>query len=65
MGKDYFKKAISSLQSRIAEHETKIRLELEKPLPDEGLINHWQKEIKAFQKGIARALKRLGKQSCN
>jgi hypothetical protein len=65
MGKRHFKKAISSLQSRIAEHETKIRLELEKPLPDEGLINHWHKEIKAFEKGIQQALKRLGKESCN
>lgn len=61
MGKRHFKKAISSLQSRIAEHETKIRLELEKPLPDERLITHWQKEIKAFEKGIQPALKRLGK----
>lgn len=61
MGKSHFKKAISSLEARIAEHQEKIRLELEKEFPDQGLINHWQKEIKAFEKGIEQALKRLGK----
>ena len=61
MGKSHFKKAISSLQARIAEHQEKIKLELEKELPDQGLINHWQKEIRAFEKGIKRVLKRLGK----
>lgn len=65
MGKSHFKKAISSLEDRIAEHQEKIRLELEKDYPDPGLINHWQKEIKAFEKGIEQALKRLGKKSCN
>lgn len=61
MGKSHFKKAISSLETRIAEHQEKIRLELNKEFPDQGLINHWQKEIKAFKKGIQQALKRLGK----
>ncbi len=61
MGKSHFKKAISSLEARIAEHQEKIRLELNKEFPDQGLINHWQKEIKAFEKGIQQALKRLGK----
>jgi len=61
MGKSHFKKAISSLNTRIAEHQEKIRLELEKDYPDQGLINHWQKEIKTFEKGIQQALKRLGK----
>lgn len=60
MGKGHFRKAISSLEARIAEHEEKIRLELNKEFPDQGLINHWQKEIKAFEKGIQQALKRLG-----
>ena len=36
MGKSHFKKAISSLESRIAEHQEKIRLELEKEFPDQG-----------------------------
>lgn len=61
MGKSHFKKAISSLESRIAEHQEKIRLELEKDFPDQGLINHWEKEIKAFEQGVKQALKRLGK----
>ncbi|BAQ59717.1 hypothetical protein GM3708_122 [Geminocystis sp. NIES-3708] len=61
MGKNHFKKAILSLENRIAEHQEKIRLELKKDYPDRGLINHWQKEIKAFEKGIEQALKRLGK----
>jgi predicted ATP-binding protein involved in virulence len=61
MGKSHFKKAISSLESRIAEHKEKIRLELDKEFPDSGLINHWEKEVKAFEQGIKQALKRLGK----
>ncbi len=32
MGKSHFKKAISSLEARIAEHQEKIRLELEKKI---------------------------------
>ena len=61
IGKNHFKKAILSLESRIAEHKEKIRLELDNEFPDSGLINHWQKEIKAFDQGIKQALKRLGK----
>ncbi|MDB9516043.1 hypothetical protein PN466_03590 [Roseofilum reptotaenium CS-1145] len=49
MGKSHFKKAILSLEARIAEHQEKSRLELNKEFPDQGLINHWQKEIKAFE----------------
>jgi len=60
MGKSHFKKAISSLESRIAEHQEKIKLELEKDFPDQGLINHWEKEIKAFEQGIKQAFKKKG-----
>ena len=42
MGNKNHKKAIRSLNRRIAEHQDKIRLELEKDFPDEGLIGHWQ-----------------------
>ncbi|MEG4010077.1 hypothetical protein [Microcoleus sp. Pol12A6] len=49
------------MNKRIAEHEEKIRLEYEKDFPDEGLIRHWESEIRAFEKGIQQALKRLGK----
>lgn len=61
MGKKNHKKAIQSLTQRIAEHQEKIRLELEKDAPDQGLINHWAKEIKAFERGIQQAKKRLGR----
>jgi len=40
MGKKNHKKAIRSLSQRIAEHLEKIRLELEKDFPDQGLIRH-------------------------
>ncbi len=60
MGNKNHKKAIRSLTKRIAEHEEKIRLESEKNFPDEGLIKHWEKEIRAFEKAIQQACKRLG-----
>ncbi|MBD2496845.1 MULTISPECIES: hypothetical protein [Nostoc] len=59
MGKKHHKKAIDSLTQRIHEHQEKIRLESEKDLPDEGLIKHWEKEIRAFEKAIQQARKRL------
>ena len=65
MGKKNHKKAIQSLEKRIIEHQEKIKSELAKENPDRGLINHWQVEIKAFEKGIQRALKRLGKTQCS
>ncbi|MFM6400925.1 MAG: hypothetical protein ACKPFF_29985 [Planktothrix sp.] len=59
MGNQNHKKAIRSLQRRIIEHEDKIKKELEKDYPDQGLIKHWQTEIRAFEKGVQQALKRL------
>lgn len=59
MGNQHHKKAIRSLQRRIIEHEDKIKKELEKDYPDQGLIKHWQTEIRAFEKGVQQALKRL------
>ncbi len=61
MGNKNHKKAIRSLERRIAEHEGKIRLEYTKDFPDQGIIRHWETEIKAFEKGIQQALRRLGK----
>jgi hypothetical protein len=60
MGKKNHRKAIRSLSLRIAEHQEKIRLECEKDFPNEGLIKHWEAEIRAFEKGMQQALKRLG-----
>jgi hypothetical protein len=45
------------LEALIAEHQEKIRLESKKELVDQALINHWQKEIRAFEKGIQQALR--------
>jgi hypothetical protein len=61
MGKKNHRKTIRSLNMRISEHQEKIRREYAKNLPDEGLIRHWETEIRAFEKGIQQALKRLGK----
>lgn len=61
MGNKNHKKAFRSLNKRIAEHEEKIRLEYEKEVPDPCLIRHWESEMRAFEKGIQQALKRLGK----
>lgn len=60
MGKKNHKKTIRTLTQRITEHQNKINLEYEKDNPDEGLIKHWQSEIRAFEKGIQQARKRLG-----
>ncbi|MEH2120640.1 hypothetical protein [Nostoc sp.] len=60
MGNKHHKRAIESLTLRITEHQEKIRLESEKSFPDEGLIKHWEKEIRAFDKAIQQARKRLG-----
>ena len=60
MSKKHHQKAIESLAQRITEHQEKIRLESEKSFPDEGLIKHWEKEIRAFDKSIQQARKRLG-----
>ncbi|PSB04641.1 hypothetical protein [Merismopedia glauca] len=61
MGKKHHKKTINSLNNRIIEHQEKIELESQKESPDLDLIEHWRKEISAFQKGIEQAHKRLGK----
>lgn len=60
MGSKGLKQRILSLEGRIAEHEEKISAERIRDDPDGKLIAHWEREIKAFQKGIDRAKKRLG-----
>ncbi len=61
MGNKNHRKTIRSLTQRIVEHREKVRVESEKPNPDRGLIAHWEKEIRAFEKGIQQAVNRLGK----
>lgn len=60
MGKRRYQRKSDSLGERIAEHEAKIRREREKDRPDEGLIAHWEREIRAFREGMRKAQKRLG-----
>jgi hypothetical protein len=43
----------------IEEHERKINEERKKPRPNEGLIKHWQSEIRGAQKAIDRYKRRL------
>jgi hypothetical protein len=52
---------MESLTDAIHGHEEKIRIERSKDRPDEGLISHWEKEIRAFRKGVNDAKKRLGR----
>ena len=59
MDKKRFLKRIQSLQQQIDEHKEKIVQEKQNPNPDEGLIQHWQREITAFMKSIERVEKRL------
>ena len=41
-------------------HQGKINHELKASNPDEGLIKHWQSEIRGARKSIARYKRRLG-----
>jgi hypothetical protein len=60
VGSKGLKQRILSLERMIAEHEEKISAERIRDNPDDRLIAHWEKEIKAFRKGIDRAKQRLG-----
>lgn len=59
MGIKALKQRILSLEKRIAEHSEKILNEMSKDNPDNKLIAHWEKEIRAFTKSIEIARKRL------
>lgn len=59
MGKRALRKRIESLIGRVQDHEIKIRREMEKETPNQGLISHWEAEISAFQKNIENARRRL------
>jgi hypothetical protein len=43
---------------REIEHLVKVRGERETSFPNEGLIRYWEREITAFEQGIARAQRR-------
>ncbi|HLC15815.1 MAG TPA: hypothetical protein VJL89_06275 [Thermodesulfovibrionia bacterium] len=61
MGKKRYKKQIRGLQKQIAIHERKIDLERTQYMPDEGMIRHWQQEIKTFQNNIDKIIRRFNK----
>ncbi len=60
MSKKRLQQKISSLEKRIKEHEEKVVTEKSRVEPDEGLISHWEREIRAFRKALDKARKRLG-----
>ena len=55
------RKTIRSLRARIDEHRDKIRLERSRPEPDQGLIAHWETEVRAFEKRVHRLEARLAR----
>jgi hypothetical protein len=60
MGKARYRRKIESLEAQIQEYQEKIERERRKAMPDEGLIYHWEREIKAFQdSSIYGAQKRI------
>jgi hypothetical protein len=60
MGKRRYRRKKASLEARIEEHREKIARAQRSAASDLGLIRHWEREIAAFQAGIAQAQKRLG-----
>lgn len=53
------RKKIEAHRRMIAEHEAKIQTELQKPHPDEGLIELWEKQIANARAQIKRLERRL------
>ena len=54
MGKKEKRKGIETLKLRIREHRKKIADEKSYPVPNEGLIKHWEREMRAFEKDILK-----------
>jgi len=50
---------MESLRDRVREHLLKIRTERMKAFPNDGLIHYWEREVRAFEEGVARARRRL------
>jgi hypothetical protein len=62
MGKRRYREKVRSPQRRIREHRSKINRERLKSAPDEGLVRHWEREVRAFEDGIGRARRRMGRE---
>jgi hypothetical protein len=60
LGKRRHLRKIARLDEVIQAHRGKIASEQGKDHPDEGLIAHWEREIRAFENRIRQARKRLG-----
>ncbi len=52
---------IEGLQAQIDKHLRKIAEEVAKPIPNEGYVNHWKKEVKVWQRDIEKLQVRLKK----
>jgi hypothetical protein len=61
MGKKHHRRQEESLLARLREHAQKMHIAALSSHPDEGLLRHWANEMRAFEIGIARARKRLGR----
>ncbi len=61
MGNRATRRTIQSLRRRILEHYEKIERERARPKADYGLIDHWEKEIKAFTIRVRRLEERLAR----
>mgnify|MGYP007082003123 FL=1 len=59
MGKRRYRRQERSLRQRLQEHVAKIAAEWVRPFPNEGLIRYWEREMLAFEAGIARARRKL------
>jgi len=53
------RKRIAGLADQILIHQTKIKQEMRKAIPDAKLVAKWKKEIRAWQQEVARLKKRL------
>ncbi len=53
------RRKIAGRQKVVEEHQEKSRRERMRSVPDESLIDHWQREIDARKSEIARLNRRL------
>jgi hypothetical protein len=53
------RKLIAGYRRQLEIHEAKLVEERAKPIPDEGLIGKWQREIKGFERIVAVAEAKL------
>ena len=60
MGKNrHTRKVIAGYHRTIIRHQEKIAAEAQRPSPDTGLLEKWEKEIDAARKQVRKLEKRL------